>query len=152
MLKKDKELDKALKQLEKEGKVDTYVVKKKKKSQKKEIEEVQYAVTYFKFIDFLKLYNFRDCYPTAGSNDCNDTKIIRIIYGDVFEEGVLSDRYHWFEFGIYDFGSTRDFVKSLERIFSKEILESYVYSYCANDESQTFEIWLTKEPGDEYDD
>ena len=157
----DKTLDKAIKDLEKEGKVDTYLVKKKSKKKDIEIKEkekeeekpkIDYAVTYFKFIDFMKLYNFRDSYPTRTGNDLNDTKIIRIIYGDVFNQTYNAEKYHWFEFGIYDFGATRDLVESLNRIFSEEILNSYVYSYCVNEESGTFEIWLTKEPGDEYDD
>lgn len=120
---------------------------------KKEQEKPKFAIDYIPFMEFMKIHNFRDTHDSSRGHEYeNDTKIIRIYYGNLIDENPFRDRSEWFEFGIYDFGSTRQFIEGMERIFSKDILNSYVDSFCVNSETGILEVWLTDEPGDLYDD
>lgn len=124
---------------------------KKENNNKKKKDQKTYVIDYIKFKDFIKIHNFRDSYPTKTSIEDNDTKIIRIYYGEIIDENPFRDSTEWFEFGIYDFGSTKQLINALELIFSKNILNSYVNSFSVNNESNILEVWITKETGDEYD-
>lgn len=111
-----------------------------------------YYTDYIPFIDFMKLHNFRECNPNATSKGYDmDTNIIRIKFADADEDSYNKDG-KWFEFGIYDFGSTRELVSNLNYIFSTRILKSYVYSFRMNKEIGMLEVLLTDQPGDLYDD
>lgn len=111
--------------------------------------ETPYAIDYIPFKEFMKIHNFRDSYKSSDHNFDNDTKIIRIYYGDL-NGNYSPDK--WFEFGVYDFGTSFSLVESLNLIFSEKILNSYVYSFCVNNETSTLDVFLTGEPGDEYGD
>lgn len=115
-------------------------------------KKTEYAIDHIPFIEFMKIHNFRDCHDAKDGSCDNDTKIIRIYYGGLVDKNCFRDKYNWFEFGIYNFGLTSSFVESLNRIFSKDILNSYVDSFCVNSETGILEVWLTDEPGDLYDD
>ena len=112
---------------------------------------IEYYTNYIRFIDFMKLYNFRNYNSNATTEGYDmDTDIIRIRFADMIEDSYKKDK--WFEFGIYDFGSKKELVSNLNYIFSDKILKSYVYSFRVNEEIGILEIELTDQPGDLYDD
>ena len=114
-------------------------------------EKIEYYTNYIRFIDFMKLYNFRNYNSNATTEGYDmDTDIIRIRFADMIEDSYKKDK--WFEFGIYDFGSKKELVSNLNYIFSDKILKSYVYSFRVNEEIGILEIELTDQPGDLYDD
>lgn len=124
-----------------------------KKKKDEEEKNKTFVINYISFMDFMKVHNFRDCHDSNKGDDYeNDTKIVRIYYGGLIDENPFRDNSEWFEFGIYDFGSTNQFIKGLQMILSDKIINSYVNSFCVNNETGTLEVWLTNEKGDPYDD
>lgn len=125
----------------------------KVKDKKEQKGESRFAINYIPFMEFMKIHNFRDTHNSSKGNDYeNDTKIVRIYYGGITDNNPFRDKSEWFEFGIYDFGSTRQLIQGLNKILSKEIIDSYVDSFCVNDETGILEIWITSDAGDLYDD
>ena len=80
----------------------------------------------------LSLVNFRRLEDTTGDY-CYNSDTIRIYFGD------LKD---WFEFGIYDFGPEGDRDDMVERILTKEMLDSEVTSIRRATELDILEIHM----------
>lgn len=90
------------------------------------------------FKQFIEKYNFCD----FDINNKDDTQIIRIQLCDVFDEhNTLDYDDTWFEFGINNFDDKKN--KMIEKIFSKEILDSYISSMRVF-ENGTLHVNLTK--------
>lgn len=95
------------------------------------------------FKQFIANYNFRSLdkeSTSTNSEDCYDTQTIRIYIDDT----------NWFDFGIYDFGTTENKIMTIEQIFSKDILNSYIDQISTKEYStySVIEIYLTnKEVG-----
>lgn len=93
------------------------------------------------FRQFILTYNFRDINQFNNDDDQFDTSIIRIY--------LPNDEFHkheWFEFGIYDFSEDSFKMEMCERIFSKEILDSYIASFEYNDSHENvFTVYLSKD-------
>ena len=103
------------------------------------------------FEQFIRTFNFRDFagYNNEFKKDVLDTRIIRIYLPydyDEYKEGA------WFEFGINDFSET-DYKWGLcEKIFSDDILNSYVATiqYNLYDVDLALQVYLSKEKKDNY--
>lgn len=101
------------------------------------------------FRQFMTAYNFSYINETEWGKTVRDTynedtHIIRI-YPPLKDE-EYADNYEssWFEFGIYDFTNKRVVLKKLEKILSKEIMNSYVQTISYNPESQhVVTVYLT---------
>lgn len=98
------------------------------------------------FEQFIKTFNFRDIagYSNEFKRDIHDTRIIRIYLPQEYDE-YKEDM--WFEFGVYDFSETEYKWDICKKIFSEEILKSYVYSIQYNfyDVDLALEIYLSKD-------
>ena len=98
------------------------------------------------FEQFIKTFNFRDYagYNNEFKKDVYDTKIIRIHLPYEYDEYKENE---WFEFGIYDFSETEYKWDICKKIFSDEILKSYISSIGYNfyDSTLALEIALSKE-------
>ena len=104
------------------------------------------------FRQFMTAYNFRYINETEWGKTVSDiynedTQIIRI-YPPMKDEYDTDFRFSWFEFGIYDFTNKRVVLKKLEKILSKEIMNSYVQTISYSPESQhVVTIYLTYDKG-----
>lgn len=89
------------------------------------------------FKQFIYTYNFRYIADKSKEPYDEDTTIIRIYLPS---EDCNKDE--WFEFGINNFGNNT--WKICERIFSKEILESYIESIGYNEDIENVvTVYLT---------
>ena len=91
------------------------------------------------FKQFMDVFNFR-AFSQDDGRDNYDTKIVRFFlgYDEVYDENAL-----WFEFGVYDFAfSNWDL---LQKIFNKDICESYVDGMTYNSGTGMTEVWLNIE-------
>lgn len=97
------------------------------------------------FKEFINTYNFR--YVNDLKENYNfDTQIIRI-----YPPSDKMERNNWFEFGVYDFSESSYKQKIIEKVLSKEILESYVESISYNiDYESVVTIYLTKNKKSDY--
>lgn len=83
------------------------------------------------FKQFINCFNFRDFVNDVVSNGNEDTTIIRIYLP--YKDSIISSK-EWFEFGMYDFwDKSDDKMRLLNKIFSKDILNSYVTDIEYND-------------------
>lgn len=91
------------------------------------------------FKQFMETFNFRDFNPAGTTEDSKyNSKIIRI-YVDECEA--------WFDFGIDAFHS-KSLQRLLEKIFSKDIIQSTVSSMTYINEIGMLKIYLETEQGD----
>lgn len=93
------------------------------------------------FKQFIATYCFRSIDKNSRSgelSDFGDTQIIRIHL-----DTENSD--DWFDFGIYNFGTTGYKLDNIDKIFSEEILKSYIDQISTKEYSvwSIVEIWLT---------
>lgn len=100
------------------------------------------------FKQFINCFNFR----TFTNNDVSimnqDTTLIRIYLP--YSDSINSDK-EWFEFGMYDFwDKSKDKIRLLEKIFSKNILNCYVADIRYNDDNSTIYIYLSEKQEGDY--
>lgn len=108
----------------------------------KESEKMR-KMKFIPFEQFIDNYNFIAFKDNAGNID--DTQIIRIYLCDVYDEHetlYYSDA--WFEFGVHESDYKNMKMKIVKKIFSKEILNSYVTNFRVDDYG-TLHISLSKE-------
>ena len=91
------------------------------------------------FIDFIRVFCFRYARRLENGSYEDDTDIIRIYLPD-----CDNGNSEWFEFGIYDYDRDTSVLERIKRIFSKEILNSYVSTVCLDQETNTVRVYLTK--------
>ena len=98
------------------------------------------------FEQFIKTFNFRHYagYSNEFKQDIFDTKIVRIHLPYEYDD---SNKNEWFEFGVYDFSEDEYKWGICQKIFSDEILKSYISSigYNVYDSDLALEIVLSKE-------
>ena len=101
------------------------------------------------FEQFIKTYNFRYVSDIKRDGDYdNDTCIIRI-YPPSKE--WRSHNTNWFEFGIYDFSEKESTWEMCKKIFTKEIINSYVDTISYNpDYEKVVTVYLTENKKSEY--
>ena len=100
------------------------------------------------FEQFIKTFNFRHYvgYSNEYKKDIYDTKIVRI-YLPLLNDDYEYEKNKWFEFGVYDFSDDKYKWEICQKIFSDEILKSYISSigYNIYDNDLALEIYLSKE-------
>lgn len=100
------------------------------------------------FKQFINCFNFRTFTNNNVSIMNQDTTIIRIYLPYI--DSINSDK-EWFEFGMYDFwDKSKDKIRLLEKIFSKNILNCYVADIRYNDDNSTIYIYLSEKQEGDY--
>lgn len=100
------------------------------------------------FKQFINCFNFRAFTNNDVSIMNQDTTIIRIYL--TYSDSINSDK-EWFEFGMYDFwDKSKDKIRLLEKIFSKNILNCYVANIRYNDDNSTIYIYLSEKQEGDY--
>ena len=100
------------------------------------------------FKQFINCFNFRAFTSNDVSIMNQDTTIIRIYLP--YRDSINSDK-EWFEFGMYDFwDKSKDKIRLLEKIFSKNILNCYVADIRYNDDNSTIYIYLSEKQEGDY--
>ena len=100
------------------------------------------------FKQFINCFNFRALTNNDVSIMNQDTTIIRIYLP--YSDSINSDK-EWFEFGMYDFwDKSKDKIRLLEKIFSKNILNCYVADIRYNDDNSTIYIYLSEKQEGDY--
>ena len=100
------------------------------------------------FKQFINCFNFRAFTNDNVSIMNQDTTIIWIYLP--YNDYINSDK-EWFEFGMYDFwDKSKDKIRLLEKIFSKNILNCYVADIRYNDDNSTIYIYLSEKQEGDY--
>lgn len=100
------------------------------------------------FKQFINCFNFRTFTNGVGNKKNEDTTIIRIYLPYI---GSINSDKEWLEFGMYDFwDKSKDKIRLLEKILSKNVLNSYVTDIEYNDgDDIVIHIYLSdKQEGD----
>lgn len=92
------------------------------------------------FKQFLIAFNFRDVNETGTiSKEQLGTKIIRIYFGSEMHIGESE----YIEFGMYDYASKKRSLEIASKVFSKDIMNSYVENI--EEDENGLSIYLTED-------